>query len=285
MRKILLLSLCSFLFAFVPAHAYKYTLAATMIFQNEAPYLREWIEYHKLLGVEHFYLINNCSEDNWEEVLQPYMEAGVVEVMECKENRKQEMAWVCLQRSLYTEVISRVKEDVKWLLIVDADEYYVPLIEDTIVEMLQRYDDPRTASLYTQWVTFGTSCVDSLEENELLIEKLWMNKGFELFGKSIVRPDRIKGMKDPHKPHFKNCFYAIKVDRNIAQVNHYWMRDEKYAWAVKWPRRQRWGMTLSEFRHQMQTTNGQAYENYLPITRFLSKLKESMGIVSNEEKR
>jgi hypothetical protein len=31
-------------------------LAITAIFQNEAPYLKEWIEFHLLMGAEHFYL-------------------------------------------------------------------------------------------------------------------------------------------------------------------------------------------------------------------------------------
>jgi len=29
-----------------------YTLAIAAIFKDEAPYLKEWIEYHKLVGVE-----------------------------------------------------------------------------------------------------------------------------------------------------------------------------------------------------------------------------------------
>lgn len=35
-------------------HPDRYYLAAAAIFQDEAPYLKEWIEYHKLIGVEHF---------------------------------------------------------------------------------------------------------------------------------------------------------------------------------------------------------------------------------------
>ena len=39
----------------------KYNVAVCAIFKNEAPYLKEWIEFNHLVGVEHFYLYNNNS--------------------------------------------------------------------------------------------------------------------------------------------------------------------------------------------------------------------------------
>ena len=44
-------------------------LAATAIFKNEAAYLAEWIEFYRLIGVEHIYLYDNCSTDNPKAVL------------------------------------------------------------------------------------------------------------------------------------------------------------------------------------------------------------------------
>jgi len=38
----------------------------------------QWIEYHRLLGVEHFYIYDNNSEDTILARLQAYMDAGVV---------------------------------------------------------------------------------------------------------------------------------------------------------------------------------------------------------------
>ena len=42
-------------------------------FKNEAPYLREWIEFNHIVGVDHFFLYNNNSEDNYEEIIEPYV--------------------------------------------------------------------------------------------------------------------------------------------------------------------------------------------------------------------
>jgi hypothetical protein len=34
-------------------------LSICAIFRHEAPYLREWIEFHKLIGAERFFLYDN----------------------------------------------------------------------------------------------------------------------------------------------------------------------------------------------------------------------------------
>ena len=49
------------------AQAVPYELGIVAIFRNEAKNLREWIEYHRLAGVEHFWLYNHGSTDNWNE--------------------------------------------------------------------------------------------------------------------------------------------------------------------------------------------------------------------------
>lgn len=43
---------------------------------NEGPYIKEWIEYHKLVGVERFYFYDNGSNDNTREILEPYIRGG-----------------------------------------------------------------------------------------------------------------------------------------------------------------------------------------------------------------
>ena len=51
-------------------------LSVCAIYKNEARYLAEWLEFHLLAGVEHFFLYNNNSTDDHREVLAPYLRAG-----------------------------------------------------------------------------------------------------------------------------------------------------------------------------------------------------------------
>ena len=53
-------------------------LSVCAIYRDEAPYLREWIEFHRLVGVERFFLYDNRSADDHREVLAPYVASGIV---------------------------------------------------------------------------------------------------------------------------------------------------------------------------------------------------------------
>ena len=70
-------------------------LSICAIYRDEAPYLREWIEFHRLVGVERFFLYDNVSEDDHLEVLAPYLEDGIVTVRRVARLRS---AGTCLQR-------------------------------------------------------------------------------------------------------------------------------------------------------------------------------------------
>jgi hypothetical protein len=61
-----------------PAPQPPYKIAACAIFRNERPYLQEWILYHFLIGFEHFWLYDNDSTDSPREVLQPFIDRGLV---------------------------------------------------------------------------------------------------------------------------------------------------------------------------------------------------------------
>ena len=43
---------------------YKNKLSFVAIVKNEAPYIVEWIEFHRLVGVDKFYIYDNESSEN-----------------------------------------------------------------------------------------------------------------------------------------------------------------------------------------------------------------------------
>jgi hypothetical protein len=53
-------------------------LSICAIFKDEAPYLPERIEFHRLVGVERFFLYDNLRVDGGREVLEPWVRARVV---------------------------------------------------------------------------------------------------------------------------------------------------------------------------------------------------------------
>lgn len=57
---------------------YKYKLSLVLIIRDEADYINEWIEYHRLAGAEHFYIYDDESLDDLGNRVKDYIEEGIV---------------------------------------------------------------------------------------------------------------------------------------------------------------------------------------------------------------
>lgn len=140
----------------------QYKVSVCAIFKNEAPYLKEWIEFNRIVGVEHFYLYNNNSEDNYEEIIAPYIKKGLVTLVQWPKNQA--------QMECYNDCISRYSEQTQWLGFIDIDEFIVPIEKNSIYEILQPFEKNRGAvKLY--WKMFGTSGLLERNLDTLVTEK------------------------------------------------------------------------------------------------------------------
>ena len=95
----------------------KYKVCICAIFRDEALYLKEWITYQKIIGVEHFYLYNNFSEDNYLEILKPYITKNEVTLIDWNIPQGQMAA--------YEHCVKNFSSDTKWLGFIDLDEFVV----------------------------------------------------------------------------------------------------------------------------------------------------------------
>ena len=125
----------------------KYTVAVCAIFKNESVFLKEWLEYHLLIGVEHFYLYNNFSEDNYQDILAPYIEKGQVTLTE----------WPVQfgQLPAYKDCFQKAKDETRWIAYIDLDEFICLRREQNIRNWIQKYD--KYPTVYVNWKQFGTS--------------------------------------------------------------------------------------------------------------------------------
>lgn len=258
------------------AKAYEFEVAATMIFRDEAPYLKEWIEYHKLLGVDHFFLYNHLSQDDFQEVLQPYIDAGEVELMSCRISVGSLDEWDRLQKRLIADGIARSVKRAKWLLILDSDEFFVPVQDDSIADYLRRYDNPAVGAVATTLIIFGTAGVERIPDDRLLIETLTIAMGANGYWKSAVKPACVVGVGNPHTMNLAPGCGMVHPPLGEVQINHYWSRDRYYLYNFKIPRRVEWG-TPADLCIKWAEGGDHTPEFVPPILRFIDPLREKMG--------
>lgn len=222
------------------------------IFQNEGPYLKEWIDYHLGIGVDHFYLYNNESSDAYQEVLQPYMDAGIVQVSFWPNLWKDKYFATSCQPLAYQHWIDNYKNETEWIAFIDLDEFIVPMQEYTLNKCLQKHFS-KAQAIWIQWRCFGTSFI-TLGPNDRLLTHLMLcskkDNYWNGISKTIVRTEALQCMTSgATNPHTVDLLYGsywngsgkewipgvYHYDKYL-RLNHYVFRDEKYFHEQKIPR-------------------------------------------------
>ena len=243
-HKLLFIGLLSISPHATPSSPYRYDLAVCAIFQNEAPYLREWLEFYRLLGAQHFYLYNNLSTDNYVEILDPYIQSGIVELYDMANSTTHNNN----QMDSYNDALKRSRGITKWLAPLDLDEFLYPTDTYNLVDFLKNYE--QYGGVCANWVMFGTSNIEKIPDDKLLIETLTLcDPVGKRVIKSIIRPDHAIEYKHTNYPVYESGFFHVNTNHvqfkgsfspNIVidklRINHYWTRDKYFLLNVKIPR-------------------------------------------------
>ncbi len=132
----------------------KYYVSIGAIFKNESPYIQEWIEYNHAIGIDHFYMYDNNSSDDFLSVLQPYIETGLVTLIPWKKDHAQMEA--------YADMVKRFSGETNWIGFIDLDELIVPIKQNNIKDFLLPFEKNR-GSVLIYWKMFTSS--GKLERN------------------------------------------------------------------------------------------------------------------------
>lgn len=264
------------------------------IFWNESKYLKEWIEFHLLIGVDKFYLVNNNSTDDYLSVLSPYIENGKVilrnmsiDITKNQNNKGNEALLVRAWLDEMNNIVKASSDD--WIIHVSTDEFIFPTKEENIKNVLKTFPE-NVGEISVNWVLFGNNGI-TLKENELLIDKIRKSSRddevFNLHVKPIYRPKAVNNIPSVHysslkpnymkvdsskdKNNFKQPFETKKFVSDQLLINHYRFRDVSYS-MDKLKIYELWGKPNRE--HMLDWFND-VYNDR--ITKYIDKLKKNMG--------
>ena len=221
------------------ARPFRHYLTACAIFRNEAPYLEEWLVFHLGVGVEHFYLYENRSIDDFRNVLAPFIERGQVTLIDWPKAQGQKAA--------YLDCLGFAAAQTRWITFLDLDEFLFSPGQRDIRPILEKYRD--LPSLQIKRATFGSSGHKTKPPGGVLESYTW--RAAELRGpKSVANPRLIRMIHNPHQFSMWGDEETHFCDE--LRINHYWSRSieellEKLQRGDAWFKRQRLvGEHLSE---------------------------------------
>jgi hypothetical protein len=201
-------------------------VAIVAIVRNEADYLEEWLCFHLALGVDHFFIYDNGSSDGSAELLERYINHGLVTRIDWPIGGG--------QLSAYNHSLRMFGRTAEWLAYYDPDEFLVPLLDDDIPSFLGRY--PGAADVRVPRVEFGFSghrarpeglSIDAYTHTADVLE---LDPTLPPRVKSIVRPAAVSAVDihlafpaDVPAPGQPTRTAEEEV-RGVAQLSHYYTR-------------------------------------------------------------
>lgn len=212
-----------------------YTFSICAIFKDEASYLKEWIEYHLLVGVDHFFLYNIESTDDYLKTLAPYIKKEIVTLVNWYDwnQHREEKAYewtLGVQIPAYENALKLLASRTKWMIFLDIHEFLVSPIENKIPDLLNEYD------AYSG-VMLASDCYDAsrnkylLPPRKLLIQTveltrpLFQNPQREV-AKFVFKPDHCQGFTwPPYRCIFKNLQMPQTIKKSQLHINHYLNRE------------------------------------------------------------
>ncbi|MEQ6248294.1 glycosyltransferase family 2 protein [Sulfitobacter sp. HNIBRBA3233] len=180
--------------------------------KNEAPYILEWIAYHRAIGVDNFLIYTNGCEDGTSELLDRLQQMGIVEHRnndDWKGNSPQQYA---LNQALKEPVIRRAE----WIIHIDVDEFMnIRCGNGTVQDFLAAVPDATNVAM--TWRLFGHNGVTRLSDDFVIDQfdscapkfcpkphTVW---GFKTMFKNIGAYEKISC----HRPNKLNEAFADKV--------------------------------------------------------------------------
>lgn len=136
-------------------------IALCAIGRLENRYAREFVEHYLRLGVEKFFIYDNnhFNEEFFEEVLQDYIDQGIVEIINYRNVIKPQM-------KAYTDCYLKHGNEYDWFLFVDFDEYLVLNKHKTIQEFVE--DKKYYECVLINWMCMTDSNLIQYEDKPLM---------------------------------------------------------------------------------------------------------------------
>jgi glycosyltransferase involved in cell wall biosynthesis len=261
------------------------TLAICAIVRNEGPYIREWITFHRLVGVQEVFLYDDGSDDDTVDIARscgacvmpwgPDVDHGPFVCPEpCEYNTPQLAA--------FNHFTWLYRDQVEWCAFIDVDEYLFHRECDTLLPVLINY--PTVPGLWVEWSMFGDSG-HIYRPDMLTIEAYtrraahWTRYGGT--GKVVARMTAIQywGPHGSHWPRWLQGHASCCDSENNVRLNHYYTRSLS-EWRAKISRSDRTVLSPRVAKGDYAAFDQHRTLNQIEdvsITRFVERLRLLMG--------
>lgn len=216
----------------------KNRVSIVTIIKNEGLYIKEWIDFHRKMNVDHFYIYDNGSTDQTVHELTSYVRNGIVTLI----------PWegVAMQLPAYNHAIRNFKNETEFMAFLDGDEFLIPINGVNLYKVIKEIFnmDIDAGGIAVNWRVYGSSGHVTRPKGGVIKNFLYRAKD-EGQGnnciKTIVNPRKVAFWNHVHYPTYFNGFHSIDEDGKIIKdwqniinhplrklrINHYFCKSQE----------------------------------------------------------
>lgn len=168
--------------------------------KNEEKYLDEWLFYHLNVGIEHFYLYDNETE-NQKEIANVLKKYDKYITLYSAPGKAQQL-------NTYNHCLTNHRKDTYWLATIDLDEFIVPNKEYDLKNAISIYH--KFDGIGINWLIFGNNGHEKVNNDFRVIQRF--NK--------CTNPDKTLDHSLQHSHKFESCTH-IKTIAKTSKVLFY----------------------------------------------------------------
>jgi hypothetical protein len=228
----------------------QYTLSLCTMIHNEGWYIEEWLAYHLLLKVDHFYIYNDRSTDAIHHILGPYIKRGIVTLIPWNHTAQtvdpslvaHEPRYTRPQRFAIADCLFNHQKESKFFGVWDVDEFAV--LNDSFSDLVEFlwYNDQRQDDYEIPITIYGSSNYTSTPQG-LVIDNFRMRSKLTVFG---INPD---DNKFSGKSIYKSGCGTANVHHSgdLMQTPDYKCRKNTTGWCITEGSRTHLPLTINHY--------------------------------------
>lgn len=210
-----------------------YYSAVVLLIKNENRYLKEWLDWHLNLGFDKVYIYDNGTTESVDDIVSEYSNdiKDKITIIDWSGSFNN------VQEDAYNHFLENYKENVRWGLFIDSDEF-LRFTDESITDVntfLNNYEN------YTEvWGDFveynanGHETYEDLPVRERFTEVCDVNKG--LYHKNFIQINRITKFKR-HYAYYDETKNLVFENENsnsdLFVIDHYYTKSwEEWVWKI-----------------------------------------------------
>jgi len=184
-------------------------LCVVAIFKNESHILKEWIEHYIKQGVDKFLLIDNGSNDNYFNIIKPYIKKNKVNLVVDPTKHK--------QTELYNIYYLNECKKYQWALVCDLDEFVYSRKGFSSIKEYLKSTPANVSQIFIPWKIFGSCGYDTFDKKHpsCIVKSFTKRTNYD-------KDDNFQGVikKADDKYSFTKCIARTKFIKNIGIHSH-----------------------------------------------------------------